>query len=95
MDLPEDHEMPPMCGLQPNVDDMIYQIYSPEAFYRAINQMKNINFCTVIPDGFGTKVFYISIDELVQICAVLLFICLTWRLVEAAQSCAYRICCKK
>jgi hypothetical protein len=90
MDLPRD-----FCPREPTLEEMISRLYSPESFFKAIKKMKSVNFCTVIPDGFSTKVYYISGEEIWQLFVFMLFLTLIWRLVEATQTCVYRNCCKK
>jgi len=90
MDLPSD-----FCPREPTLDEMLTRLYSPASFFKAVKKMKSVNFCTVVPDGFGTKIYYISVEEIWQLIVTCLVMILIWRLVEAFQSLVYRNCCKK
>jgi len=93
MDLPEDFLEHPMCSLEPDV--ILVRTFSPEAFFLETQSMKGMHFCTVVPDDFGTNVYYISVEEIFKILSFVIFIAVIWRLMEMFQSCVYRICCKK
>jgi hypothetical protein len=90
MDLSRD-----FCPRELTLEEMINRLYSPESFFKAIKGMKSVNFCTVIPDGIGAKVYYISVEDIWHLFVFVLFVAACWRLLEAAQTCVYRICCKK
>jgi len=79
---------------EPTIEELLLRLNTPENFFRAMRNMKSVNFCSVVPTEFGTKVYYMSAQEIGQILMVFLIIAVLWRLVDALSAFVIQSCKK-
>jgi len=77
---------------EPTIEELLLRLNTPESFFRAMRNMKSVNLCSVVPTEFGTKVYYMPIEEIGQILMVFLIIAVLWRLADAIGTCMAHSC---